>query len=308
MANPSRVAVCRRGDVNRPSIWAPLVAAPGGLFAIWSAGLPSWGRMWGLAIGIFFVCKWATWIACRSRECRRWRQLAYFFLWPGLDADAFCARPSRRNMRRPSAAEWTSGTVSVVAGAALIGTAGIAGGAPELARGVLAMIGILFVLHFGTFRLLSCAWRAAAVDAKPVMNAPLSATSVAEFWGRRWNTAFRDFAHRLIFRPLSVHIGPESAFAACFFVSGLLHDVVISLPAGAGYGGPTLYFVFQAAAIAAERTRAFRSLGIIGGTLGRAWTLLIVAAPLPLLFHPPFLRNVMLPFAAALCGAIGWHA
>jgi hypothetical protein len=34
------------------------------------------------------------------------------------------------------------------------------------------------------------AWRLAGVDRRPLFLAPLRSTSLAEFWGRRWNLAF----------------------------------------------------------------------------------------------------------------------
>lgn len=76
------------------------------------------------------------------------------------------------------------------------------------------MAGLIFVLHFGSFHLLSCAWRAAGVDARPLMHWPVAATSLADFWGRRWNTAFRDLTHRFLFRPLTRRLGPRAGLAA----------------------------------------------------------------------------------------------
>jgi hypothetical protein len=52
---------------------------------------------------------------------------------------------------------------------------------PMLA-GWLAMAGVVFVLHFGTFHLLSLAWRRAGVNAMPVMRHPLRSESLADFW------------------------------------------------------------------------------------------------------------------------------
>jgi len=66
--------------------------------------------------------------------------------------------------------------------------------------GWLGMIGIVVTLHFGIFHALSCLWRRASVEARPLMHAPLASTSLSEFWGRRWNTAFRDLTHRFLFR------------------------------------------------------------------------------------------------------------
>jgi alginate O-acetyltransferase complex protein AlgI len=158
------------------------------------------------------------------------------------------------------------------------------------------MAGLAFLLHFGAFHLLSCAWRAAGVDARPLMDWPARSASLAEVWGRRWNTAFRDLAHRFLFRPLAGRLGPRAGLAAGFLFSGLVHDLVISVPAGAGYGWPTLYFAAQGLGLLAERSRAGRSVGLGAGWRGRAFTALVVAGPAYGLFHPPFVSNVVLPF------------
>src|SRR5262249_58339187 len=94
------------------------------------------------------------------------------------------------------------------------------GGAPGLARdqeilrGWVGMVGVVLMLHFGSFHLLSCLWRSAGGEAPPLMNRPLLSTSVSEFWGKRWDTAFRDLTHRFLFRPLASPLGPRGAPAA----------------------------------------------------------------------------------------------
>jgi hypothetical protein len=45
----------------------------------------------------------------------------------------------------------------------------------------IGMIGIILMLHFGSFHALSCFWRMLGIDAKPLMNRPLSSLSVSEF-------------------------------------------------------------------------------------------------------------------------------
>jgi alginate O-acetyltransferase complex protein AlgI len=136
------------------------------------------------------------------------------------------------------------------------------------------------------------------VNAVPIMNAPWRSATLGEFWGARWNRGFRDLSHGWLFRPLLPLVGAFGATYVTFAVSGLVHDLVISAPAGAGYFLPTLYFLFQAAGLLIERTpwmkRHARRLA------GRAFTIAVVALPAPLLFHSAFVHNVILSFFKAI--------
>ena len=107
----------------------------------------------------------------------------------------------------------------------------------------------------GTFQLLAFLWQNADVSAMPIMRAPLRSHSLSEFWGKRWNLGFRQLSHDLIFRPLHGLLGVGGAGFLVFVISGLLHDLVISVPAKGGYGLPTIYFVVQGAGVAVERSK-----------------------------------------------------
>jgi hypothetical protein len=135
------------------------------------------------------------------------------------------------------------------------------------------------------------------------MNWPVQAACVSEFWGRRWNTAFRDLTHRFLFRPLAARLGPRAGVAIGFLFSGLVHDLVISAPAGGGYGWPTLYFVLQGLGLLAERSKFGKALGLGSGWRGWAFTAVVIVGPAYGLFHPPFVLGVVLPFLDAL-GAV----
>jgi alginate O-acetyltransferase complex protein AlgI len=169
--------------------------------------------------------------------------------------------------------------------------------AHPLLAGWIGMSGAMFVLHFGSFHLLSLAWRQAGVAATPLMQNPLMATSLADFWGARWNTAFNELAFRFTFRPLRRWTNPTVATLLVFGLSGLIHELVISLPAHGGYGLPTLYFMIQGLGVVAERTR-----GRAARAPMRAWffTLLVTAGPVCLFFYPPFIHNVILPMFTAI--------
>ena len=87
---------------------------------------------------------------------------------------------------------------------------------------------------------------------------------------------------------------------AVFFVSGIIHDVVISIPAGAGYGLPTLYFLLQAAGLSVQRSRVFRRMGFADGPIGWLTTAVVVLTPVRLLFLDAFLERVMLPLVESV--------
>jgi integrase len=101
------------------------------------------------------------------------------------------------------------------------------------------MVGLILILHFGSFQIVAVLWQTLGVKAEPIMSAPLHSTSLTEFWGKRWNLGFRQLAHELIFRKLYRTLGAGSAGFFVFVVSGLIHDLVISLPARGGYGLPS---------------------------------------------------------------------
>jgi len=82
--------------------------------------------------------------------------------------------------------------------------------------------------------------------------------------------------------------------------SGVVHDVVISIPAGGGYGGPTLFFVIQSCALLAERSRLGKVFGLGCGAIGWLFTMTLLVAPAVLFFHSPFVLRVVNPFLVAM--------
>jgi alginate O-acetyltransferase complex protein AlgI len=172
--------------------------------------------------------------------------------------------------------------------------------ASPLLAGWIGMVGMILFLHFGLFDLLSIGWRALRVDARPIMDAPLRATSVSEFWGRRWNAAFNDLALRLVFRPAVSRVGIAGATLLAFLVSGLIHELVISLPASGGYGLPAGYFLAQGLGVLMERSSMGKALGLRAGVPGWLFAMIVVAGPAFWLFHPPFVRQVIVPFMQAI--------
>jgi hypothetical protein len=254
--------------------------------------------MWLFAFSIYASCKWLTWWTTPTQGVSFSRQLAYLALWPGLDADAFF---HSTNKFTPTGGAWAFALAKFTLGLVLVGIVpALVPREANLLRGWIGMIGIVFLLHFGIFDLLSLAWQTAGVAAKPLMDWPMLATSVSDFWGQRWNRAFRDLTHRFLFRPLTARLGPRTALFVGFLFSGIVHDLVISLPAGAGYGGPTLYFLVQAGAIFFEHSAFGKRLGLGRGVRGWLFAMFVLVGPMFLLFHLPFIRNVIVPFLDAI--------
>ncbi len=256
--------------------------------------IPRWLLMWGIAAAMFIPLKWLTlhWAGTAAPLARK---AAYLALWPGMDAKEFLAAAPAA---RPYAAEWLAGATKTLCGILLIAVSPLFS-APMM-RGWLAMAGIVLFLHFGVFHLLSCFWRWRGVHAAPLMDRPLLAVSVPAFWSRHWNTAFRDVTHRLVFQPLRRRLGPAGALFCGFLFSGALHELVITIPAGGGYGGPTIFFALQGAALLSEKSKAGRRLGLGKGIRGWLFTQLPLLATVPLLFPPPFVLNVINPFTKTL--------
>jgi len=165
-----------------------------------------------------------------------------------------------------------------------------------LLRGWTGLLGLVFLLHFGIFHLLALLWRTGGIDARPLMRTPALAVSLGEFWGGRWNLGFHHLAAGLVFKPLRRRLGTMGATFAVFLVSGLIHDLVISFPAGAGYGLPTFYFSLQAAGLYVERSERGKVWGLGRGPLGWLYTLIVAAGPAFWLFHPWFVMRVVIPF------------
>jgi alginate O-acetyltransferase complex protein AlgI len=279
--------------------WLPLVVLPPGAFAL-RLTMPAWGFMWLLAITIFAGLKWLTWWRARKRVTHaRWRSIAYLVAWAGMDADSFL--DSSQLPQRPSTHMWLWAMVETAVGAILLwGIARFVPSSNGLLRGWVGMLGLILLLHFGSFQLLAYFWQSAGVAATPIMNAPLRSHSLSEFWGKRWNLGFRQLSHDLIFRPLHGVLGVGGAGFLVFVVSGLLHDLVISVPARGGYGLPTIYFVVQGAGVAVERSHAGRRIGLGRGVSGWIFMAVITATPVFWLFHRPFVNNVILPFMHAI--------
>ena len=297
--------------------FALVMGAVGVVGRAWTA----WIYMWALAAVLWGFTKWIAWRDARSIGIRTppGRTLGWFLLWPGMDGRAFFApaRSADRRVREASdkeggpqladpvvhapVGEWLAAFVKTGLGAALVWFVcprWLA--ATPMVLGWLGMIGISLFLHFGLFHLLSLLWRSYGVNAAHIMDRPLAAVSLADFWGARWNLGFSIPARRFLLMPVARRFGTGAGTWVVFIISGVMHDLVISVPAKGGYGLPTLYFLLQGAGIWFERTKLGRVCGLGSGIRGWVFTFTLAAGPAFWLFHPPFVHNVVLPMLEAI--------
>jgi membrane bound O-acyltransferase family protein len=300
-ALPQRSATAFQENRRHWIGWVPLILLPLLTIVLRTRLLP-WVFMWLLAAAIFAGCKWQTWWEARAagRVGGNWkRSAAYLLLWPGMDVREFFDVATKKQRIPPS--EWFMGIAKTLTGIALIraGARAVALGHP-MSGGWAGMIGLALFLHFGTFHLIALAWQRAGLGVTLIMQRPLASRSLSELWGKRWNLGFRTLSHAWVFQPLQKRFGLVAGTLGAFLASGLLHEMVISVPARAGYGLPTAYFLLQGLGVVVERSVTGQRFGLGRGPRGWLWTALIAAGPVYTLFHPWFVMRVMVPFLRAI--------
>jgi alginate O-acetyltransferase complex protein AlgI len=224
-----------------------------------------WTRLVLLTTAVYVLCK-----ALMFRP-----SLGYLLLWPGMDPAPFGERRTSDGLRL---AAW--GLAKMAVGMALLAWA---------PHPLVVLVGIGLLVHFGLCDVLCGLWRRAGVPVERLFVNPAASRTLGEFWGRRWNLAFHAVAKRWVFLPVARRWGTSAALAATFLASGLIHDLLLSVPAGGGYGFPTLYFTIQGLGVWLERRY---------GWVSRIWALGVVILPAPLLFHPPFIEALIRPLTS----------
>src|SRR5262249_36048765 len=134
------------------------------------AHITAWIFMWAMAFALYFGCKWLTYRQAVDRGLRpqRARAVAYLLAWPGMDGTSFL--DSRAIPGKPRMTEWLFAAAKMSFGVILLWIIArlLLSEHPMLA-GWSGMTGVVFILHFGLFHLLSLLWRQAGVTATPVM-------------------------------------------------------------------------------------------------------------------------------------------
>lgn len=255
-----------------------------------------------LASSLFFLYIIKAAVASSVRpDLRPLDRLLYMTLWPGLDPERLSLRaaPHRETGRR-----FGRGLTITLLGIATLG--GLALFFPAFSPtfvGWAGIAGFLLAIHFGVSNLLTALAWLTGRPVHPLFDRPLASESLSDFWTRRWNRPYVDM-NRHLFMPLLRRFLPlRASVFGVFLVSGLLHEMAISYPAGGGWGGPLLYFAIQGVAVLLERRWRIRS---------RPLTWAIILIPLPLLFHETFRSQLIVPFFSWAHGLLigrplGWY-
>ncbi len=206
--------------------------------------------------------------------------LLYLSLWPGMDPKPL----ERRDPEVSLQGRWfVQGWATMVAGSVLL----LALPLLKVQSTWSVLFCVLTIVHLGYSDVLSSLMRWAGFPVGRLFTDPMASRSLRDFWSLRWNRPFVEM-NQLLFVPLlSRWLNKGNAVGGAFLISGVLHELAISLPAGGGWGGPLAYFVVQ-------------SLGMRYLPKRRLLTWLWLLLPLPLLFHAPFRQQLILPLLDVL--------
>ncbi len=236
--------------------------------------------MWLIAISMWFGLK----SMCFRKSGGFAEVDPAYFLWPGMDTTGF----SYDRKSSTTTITLLPSIGFVIAGLSLlVAIPSLTEPMPAGWAGIMAMI---YLLHFGSFVWIDAFWTRFGYSPKPIMRHPYHSTGLGDFWGNRWNRAFSDWARYFIFHPLKRKLGLVAGTMSGFLISGLAHELVISVPARGSYGQPTLYFLLQGIGLLIEKQLQLRRRGH-----AKIWLWLFVLAPAPLLFNRSFLENVFNP-------------
>jgi hypothetical protein len=281
-----------------PPAWLR-IAAWGSAFATVAATNFAMHRQPGLARSLAFVITGlaamkavvATEAGIKGTRLPLPRWLLFIVFWPGMRLAVF---QTRERPRRGSGLLLRDGCLYFAGGFVLWSILWMFGPPGPTASFVTiwvftlpALASLSMMLHFGLFDALSGIYRYFGYNAIALFRAPLRSSSLEDFWGRRWNLAFVEMATQIAYRPVSDRFGPGAGRWVVFLMSGLLHEMAISLPVRQGFGLPTLYFILQCIGLHAE-------VRLTPG-LQRVFALAVILLPLPLLFHRAFLAAFVWP-------------
>jgi Membrane bound O-acyl transferase family len=171
-------------------------------------------------------------------------------------------------------------------------------GTPWAVRFWIALVGFCFLFLFARFDFHALIFRAMGFAVEKLWDCPIAATTLGDFWGRRWNRIVPGVLREVVFLPVARRAGAKVALLAVFLYSGLYHEL-FSFMANSGYGRPALYFMLQCLGVAIENIRPMRRLLRGRLWLARAWTFAVIFLPVGLFLHPGLVHGYLVPMLVA---------
>jgi hypothetical protein len=96
---------------------------------------------------------------------------------------------------------------------------------PWTVRFWIALVGSCFLFLIARFDFWTLIFRAMGFAVEKLWDCPVAATSLGDFWGRRWNRIVPGFLREVLFLPLARRVGSRAALFAVFLSSGLYHEI-----------------------------------------------------------------------------------
>ena len=178
---------------------------------------------------------------------------AFIFVWPGVLVKGF---EKRENTPPPETGRYfLESWLLYLAGCVLLMTAAFFGKGESIYFNYLALVAVLLIVHMGLVETVTDGLRLLGFSPRSLFERPVLARSLKDFWGKRWNRAFVDMNKLFILEPLKGRLPGGVLVFGIFLISGLLHELAISYPAGGPWGFPLLYFAFQGVGLLCENDR-----------------------------------------------------
>jgi hypothetical protein len=228
-----------------------------------------------------------------------WYRLLAYLIWIGMQPRLFLA--GREPDPQAPAPTVRGALLNALTGAVLLwGVPHLLPASTPLAVRVwIALVGFGFLSLLARLDVWALIFRALGFPVEKLFVCPVAATTLGEFWGRRWNRIVSGMLRDVVFKPVARRAGVWVALVAVFLYSGLYHEIV-SFIAESGYGKPTTYFLIQLLGVAVENVRPVRRRLRSHPWVGRLWTLAVVILPSGLFLHPAFVDRFVLPLFAEL--------
>lgn len=167
--------------------WFKVLPAVGFIFIglLTRPHLNDWQFMWIFALSIFFSFKWITLLDAlngRKKVAKLWAAM-YLLCWVGMDAARFLGDKTKSAIRPWL---WTEVISKILVGFFLVFIATEKVYTENvLLGGWTGLIGLGLIIHFGIFHLLALIWNSIGINVRPIINFPLLATSLTDFWSKR---------------------------------------------------------------------------------------------------------------------------